>query len=302
MHILFIHQNFPAQFGHIASYLAQHKGFRCTFLSEKPQRIPVGSSASSTKSGAVPQLRLITAAAASRTRSGTPTPPTSAPARPDIRPDLIVAHSGFLSTVFLRELYDCPIVNYFEYYYHTDRLRHGFSARLPRSAPTGLRARARNAICCWTWKTATSATAPPAGSGSVFRRSSSPKISTIFDGIDTNFWRHGRALAAAWRAAVFRTTCGSSPTFHAAWRACAGFDIFMKAAKLLCERRKDVLFVVVGQDRVCYGGDLEVTGATSFKEWVLSRDDYDLSRFLFTGLLPPRTSPGCSPSAICTST
>ena len=30
-------------------------------------------------------------------------------ARPDIRPDLIVAHSGFLSTVFLRELYDCPV-------------------------------------------------------------------------------------------------------------------------------------------------------------------------------------------------
>ena len=34
MHILFIHQNYPAQFGHIARYLVQQKGFRCTFLSQ----------------------------------------------------------------------------------------------------------------------------------------------------------------------------------------------------------------------------------------------------------------------------
>jgi glycosyltransferase involved in cell wall biosynthesis len=60
----------------------------------------------------------------------------------------------------------------------------------------------------------------------------------------------------------------------------------MKAARLLCQRRTDVLFVVVGQDRICYGGDKEATGRESFKDWVLSRDDYDLSRFIFTGLIP----------------
>ena len=36
MHLLFVHQNFPAQFGHIAAYLVKHKGFRCTFVSERP--------------------------------------------------------------------------------------------------------------------------------------------------------------------------------------------------------------------------------------------------------------------------
>ena len=30
MHIVFVHQNFPAQFGHIADYLATRHGFRCT--------------------------------------------------------------------------------------------------------------------------------------------------------------------------------------------------------------------------------------------------------------------------------
>lgn len=65
-----------------------------------------------------------------------------------------------------------------------------------------------------------------------------------------------------------------------------GFDIFMKVAKKICDRRKDVLFIVAGQDRVCYGGDEQVTGTKSFKDWVLSQDNYDLSRFWFTGLIP----------------
>jgi glycosyltransferase involved in cell wall biosynthesis len=68
-----------------------------------------------------------------------------------------------------------------------------------------------------------------------------------------------------------------------------GFDVFMKMAKRLGDRRRDVLFVVVGEDRVCYGGDLDFTGTKTFKEWVLARDDYDLSRFIFTGLLPTPT-------------
>jgi glycosyltransferase involved in cell wall biosynthesis len=61
----------------------------------------------------------------------------------------------------------------------------------------------------------------------------------------------------------------------------------MKMAKKLCDRRKDVLFLIAGEDRVCYGGDEKVTGQKSFKEWVLAQDNYDLSRFLFLGLVPP---------------
>jgi glycosyltransferase involved in cell wall biosynthesis len=66
-----------------------------------------------------------------------------------------------------------------------------------------------------------------------------------------------------------------------------GFDIFMRFAKQLGDRRPDVQFVIAGQDRVCYGGDQTVTGGRSFKDWVLAQDHYDLSRFHFVGLLPP---------------
>src|SRR5207249_3414719 len=66
-----------------------------------------------------------------------------------------------------------------------------------------------------------------------------------------------------------------------------GFDVFMRVAKMLCDRRPDVRFLIAGQDRVCYGGDARRTGGKTFKEWVLTQNDYDLSRFAFVGLLPP---------------
>jgi glycosyltransferase involved in cell wall biosynthesis len=66
-----------------------------------------------------------------------------------------------------------------------------------------------------------------------------------------------------------------------------GFDIFMKAAKRVCDDRDDVVFLVIGEDRVAYGGDKRFTNGKSFKQWVLNQDDYDLSRIRFLGRVPP---------------
>jgi glycosyltransferase involved in cell wall biosynthesis len=48
-----------------------------------------------------------------------------------------------------------------------------------------------------------------------------------------------------------------------------------------------VLFVVVGGDQVVYGGDLKRVPEKSFREHVLKQEEYNLSKFLFTGFLPP---------------
>lgn len=66
-----------------------------------------------------------------------------------------------------------------------------------------------------------------------------------------------------------------------------GFDIFMKLAKRIYQQMPGVLFVVVGANQVFYGGDLNRVREKSFREYVLKQDEYNLSKFLFTGTLPP---------------
>lgn len=62
-----------------------------------------------------------------------------------------------------------------------------------------------------------------------------------------------------------------------------GFDLFMETARRIYEAYPDVLFLVVGSDEICYGGDERFIQAPSFREHVLRRGEYDLSRFHFPG-------------------
>ena len=287
MHVLFVHQNFPAQFGHIAAYLAQRKGYRCTFVSQKPAGRHAGIECIPyhTRGGATAKNHYF-----SRTFENAAWHSHAVyealENRPDIKPDLVVAHVGFLSTVLLRELYDCPIVNYFEFFYRTRGADMDFRPDIPCPPINRLRARMRNANLLLDLDNCDIGYSPTRWQRSLLPRTYRDKIRVIFDGIDTRLWRP--QPGAPRRVGEREIPAGMKLVTYVSrgMESLRGFDIFMRAARLLCQRRQDVLFVVVGEDRVCYGGDLEFTGSKSFKEWVLARDDYDLSRFVFTGLMP----------------
>jgi glycosyltransferase involved in cell wall biosynthesis len=289
MHILFVHQNFPAQFGHVASHLARHRGYRCTFVSQKPagvtdgvERIPYHIQGGATRQNHY----------CSRTFENCVWHAHAVfealKARPDVRPDLIVGHSGFGSTLFLRELYGrTPIINYFEYYYRPTNSDMDFRPDIPSSELNRLRARARNAMLLLDLENCDVGYSPTFWQRGCFPAMFHDKIRVIFDGVDTSVWRPepdpprmlGALAIPPGRKLVTYATRGME--------SMRGFDIFMKAAKRVADRRDDVLFLIAGEDRVCYGGDQALTGKQTFKQWVLSQDRYDLSRFLFLGLVPP---------------
>src|SRR4051812_6000209 len=106
MHVLFVHQNFPAQFGHVADYLTRQHGFHCTFISETPAgRVgDVEKIQYRVKGGAVEKNHWCSRSFENAVWHSHAVY-EALKQRPDVRPDLVVAHSGFLSTVFLRELY-----------------------------------------------------------------------------------------------------------------------------------------------------------------------------------------------------
>jgi glycosyltransferase involved in cell wall biosynthesis len=290
MHVLFVHQNYPAQFGHIAEYLTSHHGFRCTFVSEKPpgQVGKVELIQYRIQGGATPTTHYC-----SRTFENaiwhTHAVYEALRARPDIRPDLIVGHSGFGSTLFLRELYDCPTINYFEYFYHPRNSDMDFRPDFPTTDLDRLRAQARNAMILLDLNNCNLGYSPTRWQRDRFPPLFHDKIRVIFDGVDSGIWhidspaRQERRLGNL----TFPPTTRIVTYATRGMEAMRGFDIFMKMARKLCQMRNDVVFLIAGQDRICYGGDEKIIGTKSFRDWVLSRDDYDLSRFVFLGLLPP---------------
>jgi glycosyltransferase involved in cell wall biosynthesis len=290
MHVLFVHQNFPAQFGHVADYLIKKHGYRCTFVSEKPPE----------KTGRLERIQYQLKGGAtkhshycSRTFENaiwhTHAVHEALKARTDIKPDLIVGHSGFGSTLFLRDLYRCPIVNYFEYYYRPTGSDMDFRPDFPTEEIDRLRARARNAMILLDLENCDLGYCPTHWQRGRLPDLFHDKVRVIFDGIDTTLWKPDAKASRRIDKLTLPQDMRIVTYVSRGFESMRGFDIFMQVAKRLCDCLPNVLVLVIGQDRVCYGGDDKVTGKKTFKEWVLSRDKYDLTRIKFLDLVPPQT-------------
>lgn len=303
MHILYVHQNYPAQFGHIARWLTRTQGWRSTFVTHANvsgddgiervvYKLSGGATVrnhfcSRTFENAVWHCDAVYHALKGRIGD---------------KPDLIVGHSGFGSTLFLRELYpDTPILNFFEYYYHP----HGelsdmeFRRDLPWSVSemAFLRSRCRNAMILLDLQNCNAGYTPTLFQKSRFPREYYPKLRVIFDGVERQVYHgHDERLRPPLAARGVRHIAGVEipadtrvVTYVArGFESMRGFDIFMRAAKLIYQQYPNVKFIVVGEDKVAYGGDQQHLGeGKTFKQWVLQQQEYDLDKFAFVGRLSP---------------
>ena len=180
------------------------------------------------------------------------------------------------------------MINYFEYFYRPRDSDLDFRSEIPVSELDRLRSPARNAMILLDMEYCDAGYSPTQYQHDLLPDAYQAKIETIHDGIDTELWRPqeipdrriGNLQLAEGERLVTYVSRGLEMM--------RGFDVFMKAAKRICDARDDVRFVVVGSDRVAYGGDLRHTGGRSFKEHVLSEDDYDLDRIHFVGNVAPK--------------
>ena len=287
MQIVFVHPNFPAQFGHIAARMAG-EGHDCVFVTHAAAqaRDGVRMIRYEPKGGATRQNHYC-----SRTFENCVWQAHAvydACKAASLAPDLVVGHSGFGSTVFLPELWRAPIVNYFEYYYHPHGSDMDNRPEFPPTELDFLRARARNAMILLDLDACARGYSPTAWQRSLLPAAWQPKVDVIHDGVDTTVWR---------RQAVPRRIGNETipddvriVTYVArGLEAMRGFDVFVRVANRIAAEMPDVVFVVVGGDRVHYGNDLRHVTAKTFREHVLATEEPDLTRFRFLGLLPGAT-------------
>ncbi len=296
MRVLFLHDAFPAQFGHVALDLTRRHGWECHFLVEAVSSCPAPS----------PEMlrdldvRSYPLSDDYRKRGPTPWPQIygryldlceaafqGIRSRPDLKPDLVVAHGGRgAPTPFLRDALDCPIINYCEYYFAFSHRDISYRLDLPPAEPAPHFPRCINAPVLVALADSDSGYSATAWQRSTFPERFHPKIEVHFDGIDDQLYRPGPAPRAVLGRSIPEGT--RVITFVSrGLESVRGFDLFLEVARRIARERADVLFVVAGNEETYYGWDKLQTGRTSFKQWVIERGDYDLSRFAFLGQVPP---------------
>ncbi|HKI16402.1 MAG TPA: glycosyltransferase [Isosphaeraceae bacterium] len=298
MNLLFIHDAFPAQFGQLGLELVRQRGWQCTFLVQSLSSCPTPTP----EMLQTLEIHQIPLAAEHRSSEGIPWPQIyghyleecrkvhdAIRSNPRLRPDLVVAHGGRgAPSLFLREVVDCPIVNYCEYYFANQRRDISYRIDLPPAEPAPFFPRCINAPTLVTLVDCDAGYSATTWQKQSFPERFHPKIEVHFDGIDTDLYRPGPALRQIGTTTIppgMRIVTFVSRGLE----SIRGFDVFMKVAQRIARERSDVLFVVAGGEEIHYGWDKLHTGSPSFKKWVLSRDEYDLSRFVFLGrILPER--------------
>jgi glycosyltransferase involved in cell wall biosynthesis len=286
MQILFVHPNYPAQFGPVLSRLSGRDDVECVFVTKAVSGMQNGVRCIrfEVKGGATKNTHYCSRTfenavwyahgvyEACRAASG-------------LKPDLIVGHSGFGSTVFLRELYDCPIINLFEYYYHAHGGDLDFRPDSPPYEINLLRSHARNAMILLDLETCAAGYAPTEWQKSLLPDAWKSKVEVIHDGIDMECWRRRKVPRRIGNEDIPPETRIVTYVSRGL-ESMRGFDIFVRVANRIAAEMPNVLFVVVGSDRIHYGDDLNHIRSRTFREHVLLQERPDLSRFRFTGMVP----------------
>ncbi|HUB27784.1 MAG TPA: glycosyltransferase, partial [Tepidisphaeraceae bacterium] len=195
-----------------------------------------------------------------------------------------VAHTGFGSSLFLPFLYDAPVINFLEFLYSPIGQDLGFRPEIPVGETELLRSRTNNAMILLDLLNCDRGWTPTHYQRDFFPPEWRSKIEVIFDGIDTDVY-HRKEGATERIREMYKIDPSHRIVSYVArgFEMIRGFDVFIRAAKIICEKRRDVTFVVVGTDKVHYGSDLKYIKEATFRHQILADEKPDLSRFRFVG-------------------
>ena len=293
MKILFVHQNFPGQFLHLAPELAK-RGHDCLALTDGGNQ----------RASAVPVLKYKhepTKVDPAATRLGRNYTTMSdrgvsvARAALQLRrdkgyvPDVIFGHSGWGETLFLKEVWpEAKLIVYAEFYYKGRGADVGFDPEFSSGHFDQIMiAQGRAGHLGQALVHADAGLSPTAWQASTYPDSLRPMIKVIHDGVDTAVMvpnahasfalPDGRTLRAGDEALTF---------VNRNLEPYRGYHILMRALPAVLAARPNAQVVIVGGDEVSYGSAPK--DAKGWKEVFLAevRDKIDLTRVHFVGKVP----------------
>jgi glycosyltransferase involved in cell wall biosynthesis len=289
MRFLFIHQNFPAQYIHVAQHLVS-LGHEVSFITQS-QRNDHASirkilyTPSSRGSGCHPFVNQFD----SCVRNGEAVARVcDRLSRERGRPDLVIGHNGWGELLYVKDvLGEVPLLGYFEFFYRFANSDVTFDPEFPPNERDAMRVRTLNAINLLGLEAVDRGQTPTTWQRSLYPASYQPKISVVHEGIDTGRVRPDPSAKLLLRNGLCLSRDDEVVTFSSRnLEPYRGFHVFMRALPELMRRRPKLQAIIVGGSGVSYGRR-HLSGST-YREVMLDEvsGQIDLSRIHFVGKLP----------------
>jgi glycosyltransferase involved in cell wall biosynthesis len=296
MIVIFIHQNFPAQYLHIVRRLAEQPGNQVYFVTqENHNQIPgIRKLVYKPNLPAVSTCHAYTVTFDTAVRTGTAVADLCRGLRDSgVIPDIVVGHCGWGETLFVKEVFpDAPLLSYFEFFYYPQGADVGFDPEFaPRVASDCARLQVRNSVNRLSFAESDWGHTATDWQRSLFPAAMQARISSLHEGVDTERIRPDPTAWIKLARENIVLTCGDEVITYVSrnLEPYRGFHIFMRALPEILRRRPRVHALIVGGDGLSYS-DPPPYGGT-YREMLLAEvgAQLDLDRVHFLGQVPHET-------------
>ena len=292
MKILFVHQNFPGQYLHLARHLAAQPANEVVFITQR-----TGVSLPGVKVIAYKPQRQVTQNLHHYLR-GTEADVLNAQAvarkalelkQAGFVPDVMVGHNGWGEIWYLKDVFpQTPLLGYFEFFYRISGADVGFDPTEPKRFDTAPRIRTKNLGNLLGLDAADLGQCPTLWQKSTYPEVYQAKLQVVHEGIDTDFVRPDATASLSLPANERILSAGDEVVTYVArnLEPYRGFPSFMRSLPRILSARPKAQVLVIGGDEVSYGARL-AEGQT-YRQQMLEElgDSLDTNRVHFLGKVP----------------
>jgi glycosyltransferase involved in cell wall biosynthesis len=289
MKFLFIHQNFPGQFKHLAPALAK-AGHQVRALTINPSTLegvavhcyqPKRSSSQQIHPWVVEfETKIIRgeacAIAAMQLKAA------------GFKPDRIIMNPGWGEGLFLKDVWpDVRMLGLFEFYYAANGQDVNFDLEFSRSdVGDNAKVRCKNAHILMALQDLDGGWSPTYYQHSTFPSTYHERIKVAHDGIDTRHVMPNKAATLTWNNRVFSAGQEIITFVNRNLEPLRGYHVFMRALPEVLRCRPNAVALIIGGDGISYGEPAPV--GKSWKHIFLDevKSKLDLNRVIFMDKVP----------------
>jgi glycosyltransferase involved in cell wall biosynthesis len=295
MKVLFVHQNFPGQYLHLARHLGATPGNEVVFITQrtdadlpgvrkivyKPARTvtrDVHHYLRETEAGVL-NAQNVARVAMGLKESG-------------FIPDVMLGHNGWGELWYLKEVFpDTPLIGYFEFFYQLNGADVGFEPGPPLIFDVGPRIRTKNLGNLLALNTVDYGQCPTKWQKSRYPSEYQSKIHIVHEGVDAQIVIPDKTARFTVPDTDIELTTDDEVVTYVArnLEPYRGFPSFMRSLPAILAQRPNAHVLVVGGDETSYGP--KPSNGIPFRTQLLEElgESIDLKRVHFLGKVPYST-------------